>query len=185
MTTMEVGMLGTRVAPDAAADFETWMAARQSSLQRTAYLLCGGDPHAAADLTQNTLAKMYLAWDRVHDHEHLEAYARRVMINEHRSGWRRPFRKREVLAERLPETTVTDHQYDGGTDALWAFVQTLPPKQRAVVVLRYYEELTEAETAEVLHISVGTVKSQASRALASLRDRLDEHPEITEGKGDR
>lgn len=178
-------MLGTRATPAVAADFETWMAARQGALQRTAYLLCGGDPHSAADLTQNTLAKMYLAWDRVHDREHLEAYARRVMINEHRSSWRRPFRKREVLAERLPEGVVSDHQYDGGDDALWAFVQTLPPKQRAVIVLRYYEELTEAETAEVLRISIGTVKSQASRALASLRQRLDEHPEISRGEMNR
>lgn len=179
-------MLGTRgTVPEVAADFETWMAARQASLQRTAYLLCGGDPHSAADLTQITLAKMYLAWDRVHDREHLDAYARRVMINEHRSGWRRPFRKREVLAERLPDNAVTDRQYDGGDDALWTFVQTLPPKQRAVIVLRYYEQLTEAETADILRISVGTVKSQASRALSSLRDRLDDHPEITAGKEDR
>ena len=171
-------MLGTHATTERVADFESWMAARQATLERTAYLLCGGDVHSAADLTQNTLAKMYLAWDRVRDREHIDAYARRVMVNEHRSAWRRPFRKREVVAERLPERSATDTYDDGERDALWAFVQTLPPKQRAVIVLRYYEELSEAETAEVLRISVGTVKSQASRALAGLRSRLDEHPEL-------
>lgn len=186
-------MLGTHATTDRAADFESWMTARQATLERTAYLLCGGDVHSAADLTQNTLAKMYLAWDRVRDREHIDAYARRVMVNEHRSNWRRPFRRREVMAERLPERGANDRYDDGEHDALWAFVQTLPPKQRAVIVLRYYEELTEAETAEVLHISVGTVKSQASRALAGLRGRLAEHPELAregspignEGKEDR
>jgi RNA polymerase sigma-70 factor (sigma-E family) len=166
------------------ADFEAWMTARQPALLRTAYLL-SGDTHTAEDLVQTTLAKLYLAWDRISDREHVDAYARRALVNEHRSGWRRPFRKREVLSERLPERGRADTTDDGTHAALWAFVGTLPPKQRAVIVLRYYEELSEAETAEALGISVGTVKSQASRALAALRDRLPDHPELDRREEDR
>lgn len=166
------------------ADFEAWMTARQPALLRTAYLLTG-DTHNAQDLVQTTLAKLYLAWDRIRDREHIDAYARRALINEHRSGWRRPFRRREVLAERLPERGVEDNRFDGEHQALWAFVNTLPPKQRTVIVLRYYEELTEAETAQLLGITVGTVKSQASRALAGLRERLPEHPELSRREEDQ
>ena len=162
--------------PGAGDDFESWMTARQASLQRTAYLLCGGDPHAAADLTQTTLAKMYLGWAKVRDRDHVDAYARKVMLNEHRSLWRRAFRRREVVSEHLPENAARDREYDGEGEALWQLVQTLPRRQREVIVLRYYEELTEAEAATALNISVGTVKSQASRALATLRQRLPEHP---------
>jgi len=159
-------------------DFESWMAVRQHSLQRTAYLLCGGDPHAASDLTQATLAKMYLAWSKVKDRDHVDAYARKVMINEQRSLWRRAFRRHEVPSERLPERATPEGQYDGQGEALWQLVQTLPRRQREVIVLRYYEELTEAETAATLGVSVGTVKSQASRALATLRNRAPDHPDI-------
>jgi RNA polymerase sigma-70 factor (sigma-E family) len=161
------------------ADFEAWMTARQPALLRTAYLLTG-DAHAAEDLVQTTLAKLYLAWDRIRDREHVDAYARRALVNEHRSAWRRPFRRREVVPDRPPERGFTE-AYDDRHDALWSFVCSLPTRQRAVVVLRYYEELSEAETAEALGISAGTVKSQASRALAALRERLPEHPELQEG----
>lgn len=155
------------------------MSARQNSLQRTAYLLCSGDPHAASDLAQATMAKMFLAWPKIQQREQVDAYARRVMINEHRSLWRRAFRRHEVLSERLPEHDVRDREYDGEGAALWQLVQTLPPRQREVIVLRYYEELTEAETAAALGISVGTVKSQASRALGTLRSRVPEHTAIS------
>ena len=164
------------------AEFAEWMAARQGRLLRTAYLLTG-DPHTAQDLVQTTLAKLYLHWGRISDREHVDAYARRALVNEHRSQWRRASRRHEVLPGDLPETAGPETSYDGRSAALWAFVQTLPPRQRAVVVLRYYEQLTEAETAEVLGIGVGTVKSQTSRALATLRGRLPEHPELS-GKED-
>jgi RNA polymerase sigma-70 factor (sigma-E family) len=162
------------------ADFEAWMTARQPALLRTACLLTG-ETHTAEDLVQTTLAKMYLAWDRIADREHVDAYARKALVNEFRSLWRRPWRRRELSTEQLPESRAPE-QYDGRShghnDALWEFVGTLPPKQRAVIVLRYYEELTEAETAAALGISVGTVKSQASRALASLRRTVHDHPEL-------
>ena len=152
------------------ADFEAWMTARQPALLRTACLLTG-ETHTAEDLVQTTLAKMYLAWDRIADREHVDAYARKALVNEYRSLWRRPWRRRELSSEALPESGAPGREYDGHNDALWEFVGTLPPKQRAVIVLRYYEELTEAETAAALGISVGTVKSQTSRALAALRTR--------------
>lgn len=166
------------------ADFEAWMTARQPALLRTACLLTG-ETHTAEDLVQTTLAKMYLAWDRVADREHVDAYARKALLNEFRSLWRRPWRRREVSAEQLPEVAGSERSYDGHNDALWQFVATLPPKQRAVIVLRYYEELTEAEAAAALGISVGTVKSQASRALASLRAAVPDHPELSGREDER
>jgi len=168
MTTWEVGVRGQRERD--AAEFTGWVSVRQPALRRTAYLLCAGDGHAADDLTQATLAKLYVAWGRLRDHHSIDAYARRVMVNEHRSLWRRASRRHEVVAERLPEQPVEAQEYDGARDEVWALVQTLPRKQRAVIVLRYYEDLSEAEIADALGISAGTVKSQASRALAKLRE---------------
>ncbi|MBD8868548.1 SigE family RNA polymerase sigma factor [Nocardioides donggukensis] len=158
------------------AEFGAWMTARQPALLRTAYLLTG-DHHSAEDLVQTTLAKVYLSWDKVQKREVIDGYARRVLVNENNSVWRRAWKRRELVSDQLPERTGRHDSYDeGGSADLWAHVATLPRKQRAVIVLRYYEELSEAETAEVLGISVGTVKSQASRALATLRatahDRL-------------
>ena len=105
--------------------------------------------------------------------QNVDAYVRRIIINEHNSLWRRPWKKREVATEQLPERGYVDRQQDPAeVDAVWAAVRGLPARQRAVVVLRYYEDLSEAEIADTLEISAGTVKSQASRALATLRDRL-------------
>lgn len=162
----------------ATADFTAWVAARHPALHRTAYLLCGGDAHNADDLTQATLAKLYLAWGRIQDRSQVDAYARRIMVNEHRSTWRRAWRRREVVSEQVPELPAPGREYDGQGDAVWQLVQTLPPKQRAVIVLRYYDDLSEAEIAAALGISPGTVKSQASRALAALRQRVPDHPSI-------
>jgi RNA polymerase sigma-70 factor (sigma-E family) len=145
------------------------MSARQGALLRTAYLLTS-DHHAAEDLVQMTLAKLYMNWDKVLRMETIDAYARRILVNEHNSLWRRPFKRREQVHDELPDVAPIIDQYDEGRAAeLWRLVQRLPRRQRAVVVLRYYEELSEAETAEILQIAVGTVKSQASRALATLR----------------
>jgi RNA polymerase sigma-70 factor (sigma-E family) len=151
------------------AEFEAYMQARQPSLLRTAYLLTG-NRHSAEDLVQTSLAKLYLAWDKVRDRDSVDGYVRRIMVNENNSLWRRGWKRREHASETLPERQVVDEYDEGQSAALWRAVQGLPPKQRAVVVLRYYEQLTEAETADVLGISTGTVKSQASRALASLRE---------------
>ena len=160
------------------AEFTAYLNARQPSLLRTAYLLTG-DRHQAEDILQTSLAKLYLAWHKVNDRNSVDAYVRRIMVNENNSLWRRGWKKREYAAEQLPEGDPHHDAYDEGlSSALWDVVQTLPPKARAVVVLRYYEQMTEAETADVLGISVGTVKSQCSRALAALRERVpaDLHP---------
>ncbi|HET6668228.1 MAG TPA: SigE family RNA polymerase sigma factor [Intrasporangium sp.] len=157
------------------AEFSAWMTARQPSLTRTAYLLTG-DHHSAEDLVQATLAKVYLHWDKVQRREMVDAYARRILVNENNSVWRRAWKRREVTIAEVPDRVANDEPPDEGRSAaLWRFVQTLPKRQRAVIVLRYYEELSEAETADVLGISVGTVKSQASRALASLREQAPAH----------
>jgi RNA polymerase sigma-70 factor (sigma-E family) len=176
--------MGERTASTAArdAEFAAWMTARQPALMRTAYLLTG-DHHSAEDLVQTTLAKVYLSWDKVQRREVIDGYARRILVNENNSVWRRAWKKREVSSDQLPERAGHRDTYDEGQGAdLWAHVATLPKKQRAVIVLRYYEELSEAETAEVLGISVGTVKSQASRALATLRASAHEKLGTREGE---
>lgn len=158
------------------AEFEQYMAARQPSLLRTAYLLTG-DRHSAEDLVQSALAKLYLSWDKVQRREHLDGYVRRILVNEHNSLWRRAWKRREVVTDELPDDVgVADRHDHGERSALWDFVHGLPRKQRAVVVLRFYEELSEPEVAEVLGVSVGTVKSQCSRALAALRQRVHTQP---------
>lgn len=165
-------------------DFEDWLAAREGALQRTAHLLTG-DVHSAQDLVQTTLAKLYLRWDSVRSADNIDAYARTALVNEFRSSWRRAGRRPELLVADVPDSPGDEAPaYDGSRDAVWQFVCSLPPKQRAVVVLRFYEQLTEAEIAGLMGISVGTVKSQSSRALAALRARLAGHPELS-GEEDR
>ena len=167
-TLVDMGSQDRRADKD--ADFSSYMAARQAALYRTAYLLAG-DHAGAEDLLQSAFAKLYLSWDRIREREALDGYVRRIMVNENNSLWRRAWKRREHSTDTMPETGAHDTYDDGMGGALWSFVQTLPPKQRAVVVLRYYEQLSEAEIADVLGISPGTVKSQASRALAALRAR--------------
>ena len=140
--------------PDMDAEFAEWMAARQTALVRTAYLLTGSQ-HAAEDLVQATLTRLYLSWDRISDRQHVDAYARRALLNEHRSTWRRSSRRPEVLSDAVPEAALAPAEYDGEREAVWRFVQALPP-----------------QIADLLGISAGTVKSQASRALAALRERV-------------
>ena len=166
-----VAMGARRPLPD--AEFAEYMKARQDWLLGIAYLLTGDRP-AAEDLVQTSLAKLYLSWDKVRDRGAIDAYVRRILVNENASLWRRAWKRREVVAESVPESGRADVYDEGQRGALWEVVQSLPTRARAVVVLRYYEELSEAETAEVLGISVGTVKSQASRALAALRTRVPE-----------
>ncbi|WP_235735708.1 SigE family RNA polymerase sigma factor [Nocardioides alcanivorans] len=153
-------------------EFTAWMTARQGVMFRTAYLVAG-DRQTAEDLVQTAAAKLYLAWDRVSAHGNVDAYMRRIIINEHNSLWRRPWKRREDVAEELPESSYVDEPADPlEAEELWRAVRALPARQRAVIVLRYYEDLSEAEIAETLDISRGTVKSQASKAIGSLRARL-------------
>ncbi len=167
----------------AQTQFRGWVEARSPSLLRTAYLLTGNRADAE-DLLQTALAKTYLAWGRIRDREAVDGYARRVLVNTQTSIWRRR-RVPEHPTENLPERgDGRDATADLDLhDALWAALAGLPKRQRAAVVLRYYEDLTEADTAAVLGVSVGTVKSTTSRALARLRDdsSLRDDPRLTVG----
>ncbi len=153
--------------------FTDFVTARAAALLRTAYLLVG-DRGRAEDLLQTALVKTYAAWPRIRDVAALEAYVRRTMATTAVSWWRgRRFRERPV--ETVPDRPVRDETTDGTErDVMWAYLRELPTKQRAVLVLRYYEGLSEAEIAEVLGVSRGTVKSHASRALAALRHRIEQ-----------
>jgi RNA polymerase sigma-70 factor (sigma-E family) len=145
------------------ADFEQFVTARSPALLRTAYLLTGNHQDAE-DLVQAALVKAVPAWGRVREHE---PYVRRILVHESVSRWRRR-RWRETSTESLPELGVGAVDVDTRL-ALRQALGRLAPRQRAVIVLRYFEDLTEAQTADVLQISVGTVKSQSRDALARLR----------------
>jgi RNA polymerase sigma-70 factor (sigma-E family) len=150
------------------AAFQAYVVARSAALLRTAYLLTGNRADAE-DLLQTTLAKSYLSWDRIRDREAVDGYVRRTMVNTQTSFWRR--HRPEALYDEAPERPGRDSHADADLhDALWTALARLPNKQRAMVVLRYYEDLSETETASILGVSVGTVKSTTSRALAKLRD---------------
>jgi RNA polymerase sigma-70 factor (sigma-E family) len=158
---------------DADEGFVGFVAARWTRLYRTAYLLTT-DPSAAEDLLQTALEKTYARWPRVSRMEAPEAYVRRVMVNAVISARRRPGWGREWLRGVPPERPAEADDGDVMNHAVvWPLVCALPPGQRAVVVLRYCEDLTEAETADVLGCAVGTVKSQAHDALRALRRGLD------------
>ena len=147
--------------------FQAFVVGRSAAHLRTAYLLTGNRTDAE-DLLQTALAKTFLAWDRIRDREALDAYVRRTMVTTQTSFWRR--KKPEALYDDLPDVAGRDQHADHDLhDALWTALNRLSRKQRAAVVLRYYEDLTEADTAAVLGVSVGTVKSTTSRALALLR----------------
>jgi len=147
-------------------DFEAFVAARRGRLLRTAYLLTG-DHHDAQDLVQTALVKAVPHWKRITGHP--EPYVRRIMVHENVNRWRRR-RWREVYVDAVPEASAQDDP--PGRIALRAALLQLAPRQRAVIVLRYYEDLTERETADALGVAVGTVKSQARDALARLRVML-------------
>ncbi|MET8148032.1 SigE family RNA polymerase sigma factor [Actinoplanes sp. NPDC049668] len=159
--------------------FQGFVAARSGALLRTAYLLVG-DRHGAEDLLQTALVKTFVKFGGIRDTGALEGYVRRTMATTATSWWRgRPFRERPV--ERLPDRLCAAGPDVGlEQDAMWAHLGALPAKQRAVLVLRYYEGLAEAEIADVLGISRGTVKSHASRGLATLRRRLGEERDVVE-----
>jgi RNA polymerase sigma-70 factor (sigma-E family) len=167
------------------SEFPDFVAARSAALHRTAYLLVG-DWALAEDLVQVALVKTYLVFRRTEINS-VEPYARKVLVNTATKWWRRRWR-----GER-PFATLPDHGVPDGTDGtdrwveqdrVWRLIRALPAKQRAVLVLRFYEDLTEAATAQALGVSVGTVKSHTARALARLRQQLEptRTPAATKGK---
>lgn len=151
--------------------FREWANARAGRLHRTAFLLCG-DWHAAEDLVQEAMARTALNWRRVEAAADPDAYVRKILVNECRSRWRRRS-NRECPSDRLPDVRVDDGaDARARRDELITALLALPPRQRATVVLRYFDGLTEAQTAQALGCSQGTVKSQTSRALTALRTHL-------------
>jgi|SRR5215207_1171766 len=147
--------------------FAAFYAARYRALRRTAYLLCG-DWHEADDLTQAAFVRLYLAWGRVRaDGAH--AYARRVLVNEFLGRQRR---RREQPVDALPDRPVPAAGSPDDRVDLSAALRGVPAQQRAVVVLRYWEGLSVEQTAALLRMAPGSVKSQASRGLAALREHV-------------
>jgi RNA polymerase sigma-70 factor (sigma-E family) len=156
------------------SDYASFYAATWSRLLRTTYAICG-DHQLAEDALQSAFAHAYASWSRVQRADDSLAYVRRIAVNAALKQQGRAFRRRESVVESLPEpASMAAQDAVGAHDEMWMAVQTLPPRQRAVVVLRYYEDLTEREIAEVLRCRPGTVKSQASAALARLRAVLQE-----------
>lgn len=164
-------------SPSAYPSFASYVRARQLVLLRTARSLTA-NPSDAEDLLQTALTKTYVAWDRIEDHRALDGYVRRALLNTRTSQWRKR-KVDEFACDELPEPETVPAgdpaEQQALHDAMWRAIMKLPARQRAMVVLRYYEDLSEAQTAEVLGVSIGTVKSAVSRALGKLR----EDPELT------
>jgi len=150
--------------------FDAFVRARLPDLVRFGRSLTGST-EAGQDLVQDALERTLVAWNRLESRHDPEGYVRRIMVNRNISIWRKFGREH-----------ATDELFDGGTedshfdDDLWQALRTLPTKQRAVIALRYYEDMSEAEIARTLSCSVGTVKSQASKALAKLRLLVPSEP---------
>jgi RNA polymerase sigma-70 factor (sigma-E family) len=156
-------------------DFTEWVAARGPRLVRFGYLLCH-DRDLAQDLTQEALARLHLRWRKISRDGDVEAYVRRSMLNQMLS-WqrRRSWSERPMAARNLDQAAIDapDHAASvGAREEMWALLGSLPMRQRAVVVLRFYEDRTDAEIADLLGCREATVRSHASKALARLRDHL-------------
>ncbi|RJL22116.1 SigE family RNA polymerase sigma factor [Bailinhaonella thermotolerans] len=153
-------------------EFREYVVTRGPALLRTAYGLTGNRADAE-DLLQAALTKTYLAWDRIQDRNSLDGYVRRAMVNTQISWWRRR-KLEEYPSDEMPELASDDPAHRSDLhDMMWRALERLPPRQRDAVVLRYYEDLPESEIAHVLGITIGTVKSTVSRAIAKLRGDLE------------
>lgn len=156
---------------DLEREFEEFVEAVSPRLHRAAYAITR-DHHHAEDAVQAALGKAYARWRKVVRTDHPEAYVRRMVVNEVLS-WRRRSSTSERPSERTPDIAVAGHEAAyAESDAVWQALGRLAPRQRAVIVLRYYEQLSEAEIAEALGVRPGTVKSQASAAMGHLRALL-------------
>jgi RNA polymerase sigma-70 factor (sigma-E family) len=169
-------MVHTAAGRVEAPTFEEYAVTAWPSLYRYAYLLTGN--HAdAEDVAQQTLVKAYGSWDRIGAADSPAAYLRRMLTNTYLSARRPRKRRLEVLTDAPPEAGPAPAGGPEERMALWPHVTSLPPRQRAVIVLRYYEGLSEQEIADALGCSRGNVKSTAHRALAALRVALETEEE--------
>ena len=153
-------------------EFREFVTARWSALLRTAYLLTG-NRERAEDLVQSALVRAHRHWPKIQREGRSEAYVRKTMVNLNTDWWRR-LGSREHAVASVPDARPGPDAYAAFDlhDELWAALRELPARMRAVLVLRYFEDLSEAETAALLGCSAGTVKSQSSRGLGRLRHAL-------------
>ncbi|RZS41348.1 RNA polymerase sigma-70 factor (sigma-E family) [Herbihabitans rhizosphaerae] len=161
-------------------EFAEYVDTRLPVMRRTAYLLCG-DWHRAEDLVQTALSKLYVVWPRLRASAGIDAYARTVLVRTSIDESRKAFRRRESTTSEPPELSVPPSGVEDAVDVRRALGQ-LPAGQRAVVVLRYWEDLSITETARVLGRTEGTVKSQAAKGLAALRELLAAGRTVLEGQ---
>jgi len=162
--------------------FEEYALARGAALIRFARLLTA-DEHRAEDLVQDVLAKAYASWRRISTLDQPDLYVRRMLVNANTSWWRRAVNREVAVAEVGGGTTARDSAAESAErDELWRLVLQLPPRQRAVIVLRYYEDYDDATIAELLHCAQGTVRTQAKRALDKLQQL---RPAVDAARGDR
>ena len=164
--------------------FVRFATSRRHALRSMAYLLCG-DWSTAEDLTQTALVRLYTAWGRL-DSGHVEPYARRVLVNAFIDETRRPWRRRETLTRTPPDTAHLAVEPDAApADDVLVALRGLPKQQRAVIVLRYWNELSLDEIAQALSVSRNTVKTHLARALATLRLAAAQDREELEGGAQR
>jgi RNA polymerase sigma-70 factor (sigma-E family) len=165
------------------SEFTDLVAAMSHRLLRTAYAVCG-DRHLAEDAVQSALASAYRSWRHVREADNSEAYLRKMVVNELLGR-----RRRKAWAMASPGASAHEPSHASHEvavverDRVWNAITDLPPRQRAVVVLRFYEDMSEAEIAEALGIRPGTVKSQAAAAMAHLRRTLGEESESLDPLG--
>jgi RNA polymerase sigma-70 factor (sigma-E family) len=168
--------------------FREFAVSHAASLRRTAFLFCG-DWHMAEDLMQASLMKIYQAWHRVQQQDHAGAYARKVLLRTWLDEKRRPWRRVEQRDGELPEVADTTADPDLTNNRLWARelvhagLLRVPPRQRAVLVLRYFEDMSVTDVAVVMGCTEGTVKSQTARGLAALRAAVDDLESDQTGTG--
>lgn len=167
-----MGLLGRSGKRAVESDFVAFYQARGGHLRNTAYLLCG-DWHLAEDLTQIAFTKLYRAWRRIDRRDTLDQYARKVLLraflDERRHPWRREFPTEPGSAELDRPTT----DQDTTESRLHAALMCLPPRRRAVLVLRFWADMSVEQVADAMNTTAGTVKSQTARGLAQLRALLD------------
>ena len=155
-------------------EYTEYVSARLMSLRRMAYLLCQ-DWHSADDLAQATITQLYVHWGRARAADHIDAYARTIMVREFLGERRSAWARRVRLDGHVPEADSSTTDHDALLD-LRAALTAVPPRQRATLVLRFFCDLTVEQTARVLGCSAGTVKSQTAKGLAALRRSLDPQP---------
>lgn len=155
------------------AEYKEFVSARAPALRRTAYLLCG-DWHRAEDLVQSVFTSLYVSWHRIRDRSGLDSYVRTMLVRRVIDESRRPWRRE--TASGLPAEPIAPEAFAfEDRDLVRTALRSLPVRQRAVVVLRFYDDLDVAQTAALMDCSQGTVKSYTARALATLRAQLGHH----------